>query len=505
MNLNRILLPIILFTMLLACQREHILNTDLASADKNGMDEYILQAIKESNAPFDWNDADDATLWQALLLTDKTLVIGYSDGVNTDASSLSAILQTVYESEDKIADQLGDIDDLLIYKDDVLGFMMVRIDRFETLQKVRELDIVTFTEVNDYIIEMEKISEFTGVSTPIPTQSSQRNNAAVSNTSMPEIILDPYLTDPPYTEQVFNYKPGLWEVLVRHNIDEVYTNYQNFGEGIGVAVIDNGIVEWALELFLTNGYGGRETLGFYNPFWFLAWTQPDGISPQPSDIFGISAAIENQWLHGSGMIESAFVIGPNSDITSVRGSTAIVVLTHSQILGISNGIKAMANRPDIRITNMSMGTIFMMNRIRNAINYYHSKGKIMACAAGTTFKEVKELLGIIFPAYLDNTVSVTGIENREETNGEFIAGETAHIGIQNDFCVENSAASSEATARMVGMLALIWSADPELTREEVLDIAITSSHFYHLTGQKDPSYGWGTVDVLEAVERAMEE
>ena len=150
-----------------------------------------------------------------------------------------------------------------------------------------------------------------------------------------------------------------------------------------------------------------------------------------------------------------------------------------------------------------MGTIFHIHQIKNAIVYYHSKGKIIACAAGTTPEEIKDLLGIIFPANLPWTVSVTGIDNRENTNGEFIAGSTAHTGRQNDFCVEQSAASSEATARMVGMFALLWSANPDLTREEIMDIMITSSHFYHETGQKDPDFGWGTVDMLEAVEKAL--
>ncbi len=74
-----------------------------------------------------------------------------------------------------------------------------------------------------------------------------------------------------------------------------------------------------------------------------------------------------------------------------------------------------------------------------------------------------------------------------------------------DFCVEKSAASSEATARMVGIFALIWSANPTLSREQVMDIAIRSSYFYQLQGAKDPKFGWGTVDALQAVEMALAE
>jgi hypothetical protein len=483
--------------LVLACRDSgHTGHFQAEFTGKDALDEWILETIREEQKPFDWNRVDDEIFWQAMRLTDRTLVVGYSDGVHASGTARDEILEAIVAMEGGAA--AAGLQDILVYDDPVLGFMMVRIDRLETLRAIRQMPSVTFTEVNEYVIDLETIGAFTGVSSSSPLPAVQ---PAVQRRDM---ILDPFQEDPDYVQQVYDYKPGLWEVLVRHNLDEVYRNYGIFGEDVGVAVIDNGIVDWALELFLANGYGGRETLGFYNPTWFLPWTQPDGISPQPYDVMGISLAIENQWLHGSGMIESAFVVTPNADITCVRASTAIVILTHDQILGISNAIRAMADRPDIRVTNMSMGTIFMLHRVKNAINYYHSKGKIMACAAGTTFEEIKHLLGIIFPAYLGNTISVTGIANREETGGEFIAGSTAHTGPQNDFCVENSAASSEATARMVGMLGLIWSADPSLTREEVLDIAIQASHFYQLDGQKDPEFGWGTVDMLQAVEMALE-
>jgi serine protease len=376
----------------------------------------------------------------------------------------------------------------------------VKISKLKTLQEIRKMNEVTFVEVNGYPIDMEVIRAFTGT-TSTPQHKSNLSNART------EMILDPYLQDPEYAQQVLNYDNTLGVVLQRHNIDDVYRQYQNFGEGVGIAVIDNGIVPFARELFETNGYGERYTLGYHNPLWFLPWEagNNDGIEPLESDALGISVLFEPQWLHGSGMIQSAFVVAPNSNITCVRGSTAIVILFPSMIYGISNAIKAMADREEVQVTNMSMGTFFYVHRIAMAINYYDSKGKILASAAGTSFEEIKDLLGVIFPANLPNTIAVTGIENRETTNGEFVEGSTAHTGIHVDFCVEKSAASSEATARMVGMFALIWSANPELTRAEVLDIAIRASHFYQLQGFKDPSFGWGTVDMLQAVEMAMAE
>jgi hypothetical protein len=146
----------------------------------------------------------------------------------------------------------------------VLGFVSVKISKLKTLQEIRKMNEVTFVEVNGYPIDMEVIRAFTGT-TSTPQHKSNLLNART------EMILDPFLQDPEYSQQVLNYDNTLGVVLQRHNIDEVYRQYQNFGEGIGIAVIDNGIVPFARELFETNGYGERYTLGYHNPLWFLPW------------------------------------------------------------------------------------------------------------------------------------------------------------------------------------------------------------------------------------------
>lgn len=489
--MKRISLFLLVIVLLGSCQSD-ITDIALETGDKASMDQYILESIQESQEPFDWNQVNDLMLWQALDMTDRTLVIGYGDGVLNTVSARNSILEKVYALEGLSTDRIGETDEVLLYKDDVLGFMMVKISSMETMQAVRQMSEVSFVEVNDYQIELETIRTFTGVGQP-------DTDPGMDQPQRRDMILDPQQSDPDYPDQVDAYDDGLGEVVQRHRVDEVYRTYGIYGEDIGIAVIDNGMVDWAIDLFTSNGYGGRELLGFYNPLWFFPWTQPDGVSPQPSDVFGISELFEGQWLHGSGMIQSAFVMAPNADIVSCRASTAIIILSPSQILGISNAFRAMADRDDIKITNMSMGTIFYLHRIKNAINYYYSKGKIIACASGTTPEEIKELLGIIFPANLPNTVAVTGIRNREGTDGAFEAGSTAHFGPENDFCVEASAASSEATARMVGFFGLLWSADPSMSREEVMDIMIQSSYFYNEAGQRDEDFGWGTVDMMEAV------
>ncbi|MCO6496654.1 MAG: S8/S53 family peptidase, partial [Chitinophagaceae bacterium] len=179
------------------------------------------------------------------------------------------------------------------------------------------------------------------------------------------------------------------------------------------------------------------------------------------------------------------------------------ILVPSQVLGVAYSILAMAQDPDVRVLSMSMGSIFRIYQLEGAIDYLNSQGKILVSAAGTSFPFIKDLIGVVFPASYEPVVAATGIENREETGGEFVLGQSAHGGPQVDITIEREGSSSEATSGFAGMLALIWSANPSLTREEVLDIAVRSTWFYQQNGQKHPVFGWGTPDVLWAVEEAL--
>ena len=77
------------------------------------------------------------------------------------------------------------------------------------------------------------------------------------------MILDPYQEDPDYVQQVYNYDPSFGTIIRRHNVDDVYWDHHIFGENIGVAVIDNGIVDWAADLFfevISQRYGQKSTV-----------------------------------------------------------------------------------------------------------------------------------------------------------------------------------------------------------------------------------------------------
>ena len=48
------------------------------------------------------------------------------------------------------------------------------------------------------------------------------------------------------------------------------------------------------------------------------------------------------------------------------------------------------------------------------------------------------------------------------------------------------------------MIGLLWPANPQLTREQIIDILIRNSGNYRRLGRKDPVFGWGKNDIYQA-------
>ena len=492
-------LTCVLFLFSISCINETaaVLEQDDLSDLKQELDEYILNQIKASNTPFNWDLESDEILFKGLNFTDNILVVGYDRSESGNNSNRNELLKIIYESERIEPVELGAEDDVLIVKNDILGFLYVKVEKWETLKRIRNFDKITYVELSGYPLTIEKIMEFIG-DIEIPNITDKQESSRMN------MVLDPALTNPDYPTQVSNFSGGAGACIRRHNVDQVYLEHGIFGEGIGVAVLDNGLLPGDYDFLTSNGYGRREARGYYNPLWFFPWTEADGTTPQQPDVLFISQFVEGQWLHGLAQNQQVLMIAPNSTQYSVRASPLVLVLAPSQILGIINSILELSEDDDIKIISMSMGSLWYINHMDAAINHFNSQDKIMVSAAGTSVFIIRSLLGIIFPATESNTLAATGIENREETEGNFVLGSSSHFGPELDYCTENNQSSSEATSRLAAMIALVWSANPDLNREEILDILIQSSHFYNELGAKHFKFGWGTIDVLQAVELAME-
>jgi subtilisin family serine protease len=161
-----------------------------------------------------------------------------------------------------------------------------------------------------------------------------------------------------------------------------------------------------------------------------------------------------------------------------------------------------------------MGRITVSSQIRDAIQYAHAKGKLIFCAAGTSFAFTANWAGVIFPATLPEVQAVTGV--KQLTN--FEACSHCHTGPEVDFVVEMErvsdrtfpltvsdrgnepstiGGSSVATASMAAMTALVWSRYPYFSRDQILTLLERYSTYYP---QRDPRWGWGKFQPVLAVD-----
>ena len=197
------------------------------------------------------------------------------------------------------------------------------------------------------------------------------------------------------------------------------------------------------------------------------------------------------------MSRNVYSMAPFAHRKTLRSSPIYILLGASQMKSITNAIIDMADDPQIKIISMSMAAVFANNQMTSAIRYFNSKNKIMVSAAGSTIPGLKDLLGILFPAKIPETISSTGIENLSETNNIMRLGFNSHGGPQNDFVIEPASSSSSATSTLSGMLATVWAINPDLDRERFIQYMIDHSSFNKSQGSKNPKFGWGKIDMYE--------
>ena len=180
-----------------------------------------------------------------------------------------------------------------------------------------------------------------------------------------------------------------------------------------------------------------------------------------------------------------------------------------EVKGASDAYTNAANRADVKIISMSMGKITSSSQLSDAIKYAYGKGKLMFCAAGTSFSWTASWYGVIFPAYMAEVNAVTGVrDDNFNTNCT-----DCHKGSETDFTVVMEKASNErhpitlamtgdvpstvggssvSTASMSGIAALVWSRFPTYTRDQVLNKLTTNAANYPT---RNSNFGWGNVNV----------
>jgi len=308
---------------------------------------------------------------------------------------------------------------------------------------------------------------------------------------------DDYVTILPDAKQSWNYTyhkiPGAWK--------------KSTGAGIKIMVIDTGISpdQDNMNSQFNQGYSSGRTMQ-------KMFTLPGAVNADDNCGHGTtmsSTATAPRCVDGN-----SCGIAYNSSLVICKAVTDVIISDGDEVKGVADAYTFAADDPSIKIISLSIGRLTTASQIKDAIIYAYDKGKLMFCAGGTS-TIFTAWLGVVFPATLPQVQAVTGIKNISPLT----ACDDCHKGPQIDFVVvmqktsdnmnplanavsgdvpTTVGGSSVATSSAAGIAALVWSAHPKETREQIVQRLTTTASAYPT---KTTNYGYGKLNALAAIKQ----
>ena len=170
-----------------------------------------------------------------------------------------------------------------------------------------------------------------------------------------------------------------------------------------------------------------------------------------------------------------------------------------------------ASDQGVKVINLSLGGKIQTNGLQSALEYAASKGILVVAAAGNAGPQA----GVTYPAGNDLTLAVTAVD--ETMNSPSFAQRGTYIDIsapginicstiRNDASVDisrkcagasepyiNMSGTSMAAAFVSGVAALIFSARPNFTAQQVREVIIATAKDLGIPG-RDEIFGVGLID-----------
>jgi subtilisin family serine protease len=467
---------------------------------------YIRQTLQQQGQ-FNWNHAPAEVVWSALVANDYILSIGYQPSAETNIddkihtidirnaawkAAKERVLDIIY-AEEYATNTALKRETMEVWEENVLPVIDVVVKNYATIVKLRASPLVRYAEPLGYDEKLD-------------VSLTDSDSGCGSNTADNGIIAGThYTTIAPNAKASWNY--GI------HGVQNAWT--KTTGSGVKVFIIDTGI-EYDQENVGTafnQGYStGRtiERIVTLPRSTFLGI--PTGPVETPDDACGHGTSMAGACAAPRGTDGNAVGVAYNCNLVTCRAAQDVFLDAAREAKGVADAYTNAANRTDVKIISMSMGRITSSSQVTDAINYASGKGKLMFCAAGTSFGWAAGWYGVIFPAWLNNVQAVTGVKQ----NTNFNTCDVCHKGSEVDFVVAMERAgdnmhplslamsgdvpstvggSSVATATMAGMAALVWSRYPTLTRDQVIARLQQNSSRYPT---KSTEYGWGLLNVNNA-------
>ncbi len=458
------------------------------------LDELVIGTLEEKN-DFKWEWMDLKTIWSALQYNDHTLAIGYKTATAGDISKIihkinvktgdykavhDALINLILTQLNKTAKTPIKLADILVEDDQVMPILTLRITDKEVLTQLANLENVRYLEPLGYW----------------PANVVDKSASGCSGSTNAINVAD-YTTTTPAALVPWNYS------LI--NVPSAWTLSQ--GQNITISVIDAGI-------------SSSQTL--------LGTQFTDGLSAGTRTIttdFTTGSSAYTSCAHGTSMCglaagprntqNSTTGVAYQSSLHFIRACDDVVLDASSEKTGVKNALIKVGNRTDIQIVSMSVGTPFSSSVLLDGVNYAYNNGKLIFAAAGTSYSWTS-WWGVIYPAAYSACVAVTGVKENNSTCSD------CHDGSQVVFTIpmERNASSSRntlslmpsgvnasyiggsscATSTTAGIAALVWSARPLMTRDQVM-ICMKNTAQYYPT--KNSSRGFGNVNASAAVAYAI--
>lgn len=467
------------------------------------MDAFILE--KGINT-FRWSMATDEMLMSALQQTDKVAAIGYRPSNESNVEDRLAdiniadaqwraardkVLAIVFEEEQKLDKSLNRNTLEVFGEEKVLPVVDVLIQNINTIKRLRASGLIRYIEPLAYQPNLND-----GVN--LRSGSGCGGYDGRTNLTAP----NDFTNLSPNAKAPWNYP--------YHQVTQAWTN--STGAGVKVMIIDSGVSPSQDNLgsaFNQGASTGRaiEKKVTLPKEWF--WSSAETVN----DDCGHGTAMAGLCAAPRGTDGNATGVAYNAGLVTVRAASDVFLSASREFKGVADAYTLLGNRTDIKISSMSLGTILSSSQVSDAIKYAYGKGKLMFCAAGTSFTWSSGLVGVIFPATMPEVIAVTGVKD-SPTN---TTCDECHDGAEVDFIVVMEKASnnlhmittamsgnvpttvggsSAATATTAGMAALIASKYPSLSRAQIVEkMRVNAS----LGNNKSSKYGWGRVNVNAAV------
>lgn len=462
---------------------------------KSVLDELVI-GILERDGDFRWDNAPLDWTWSALFDGEQALAIGYQPAglVDIESQMHKINLQSGVwkETHDVLIDEILRIlstenrsaalrlEDILIEDDPTLPIITIRTTSKKLVERLANLQNVRYLEPLDYW--------------PGLANDRSTSGCGVSTTSLNTAD---YTTITPNCLLPWNFNniqvPGAWAM--------------SNGQNITIGVIDAGISS-SQPLLGSDFNNGASNVGRTVTTDFT---------------FGNSAF--TTCSHGTSM--SATAVGPRnnsgastgiaykSNLHFIRGCEDVVLDKSSERTGVKNALIKMGNKSDVRVVSMSVGTPFYSSVLYDGVVYANNMGKLLLAAAGTSFSWTS-WWGVVYPAAHSQCVAVTGVKENYNTCSSCHDGSEVDLTVvmerssnsnRNSLSLRPSGTSpayiggsSVATASVAGVAGLVWSLNPNFTKEQVYNFIKTTSQYY-------PGYssyaGYGNINAQAAVAAAQ--